>query len=275
MAPKENVVENNIELNLKNDFDKNSGENIKKTNEENVVKANKRPAIIKFISVNKKYGARLVLKGIDFTIRKGQLLAVLAPEGSGKSSIAKMAAGLTRTTKGQVLVRGVKASRKTNFVISYQPDIPFFKYDVTVMEVVSLYERFFEDFKYKKAMKLLRHFKINTKLKIDNLSTTALYILQVILVSSRDASLFIFDDPLVHCDPKYRADIIKIIDGCRKDGAILLLSQIADGIDDITDLVVFLKRGSIYKNVYDADGFENEFGDVTLNIAYKEVFKNA
>ena len=89
------------------------------------------------------------------------------------------------------------------------------------------------------------------------------------------ASLFIFDDPLVHCDPKYRADIIKIIDGCRKDGAILLLSQIADGIDDITDLVVFLKRGSIYKNVYDADGFENEFGDVTLNIAYKEVFKNA
>ncbi|MDO5388637.1 MAG: ATP-binding cassette domain-containing protein [Clostridia bacterium] len=235
----------------------------------------KRKLILKFSNVNKKIAFKNVIKDCNITLNKGEILAVLAPEGQGKSTLAKLAAGLIKPTEGDVVIRGVKAGRITNSIVSYQPDIPFFKYDYTVSDVLNMYGRFFKDFSYKRAYQLLKHFDISRRTKFENLSTTALFIVEVILTSSRRASLYIFDDPLVHCDPKYRDEIIKMIDPCRKNGAVLLFSQTANGLDDITDKVVFLRHGEIIKEFYDADSFEKEFGNSLLNDAYKEVFKRA
>lgn len=237
--------------------------------------AKKVKAILKCNSVTKKFASKAVLKGCSLSLNKGELMAVIAPEGHGKSTLAKVSAGLIHPTEGNISIRGVKAGRITNSIVSYQPDIPFFKYDTTVSELLNMYSRFFKDFSYKKAYELLKYFEISRRTRFENLSTTALFIVQVIMAASRKASLYIFDDPLVHCDPKYRDDIIKIIDKCRKYGAVLLFSQIAAGIDEVTDKVVFLKHGAIAKEFYDADSFEAEFGNKLLNDAYKEVFKHA
>lgn len=231
--------------------------------------------VLKMENVSKKYGTKKVLKNCSITINKGEVMAIIGPEGHGKSTLSKIAAGLIVPTKGAVAVRGVRAGRVTNSIVSYQPDIPYFKYDYTVSEILNLYSGFFKDFSYKKAYHLLNHFDISRRTRFENLSTTALFIIQVILVSSRKASLYIFDDPLVHCDPKYRGDIITMIDKCRKYGAVMLLSQTAQGLDDITDKVAFIKQGEIVKEFHDADAYEAEFGDSLLNDVYKEVFKHA
>lgn len=237
-------------------------------------KETKNKLVFKCNGVSKKVATRTVVKNCNMLINKGEVLAVIAPEGHGKSTFAKLAAGLISPTKGQVLIRGERAGRNTNDIVSYQPDIPFFKYDTTVSELLNLYSRFFDDFSYKKAYELLRKFDISRGTRFENLSTTALFIVQVIMIASRRVSLYIFDDPLIHCDPKYRNEIIKIIDMCRKHGAVLLLSQIASGLDDITDKVVFFKHGAIEKQFYDANTFEEEYGNSLLNDVYKEVFKH-
>ncbi len=231
--------------------------------------------IIKFDNVTKRYGARTVIRDLSLTLNKGELMTILAPEGQGKSTIAKLASGLVSPTRGSVIIKGENAGRRTNSIVSYQPDIPYFKYDNTVSDILNYYDRFFKDFSYKRAYQLLKHFGIARKTKLENLSTTALFIVQVILVSSRRASLYIFDDPIVHCDPKYRKEITKMIDACRKFGAIILLSQTASNIDDISDKLVFIKNGSIIKAFYDADSYEEEFGESKIGDIYKEVYKNA
>ncbi len=236
---------------------------------------NRKKVVLNFKNVNKKFVMKQVIKNCNIVINKGEVMAVLAPEGHGKSTIAKLASGLIKPTSGEVLIRGANAGRVTNSIVSYQPDIPYFKYDTTVSELLNMYGRFFKDFSYKRAYQLLKHFEISRRTRFENLSTTALFIVQVIMVSSRRASLYIFDDPIVHCDPKYRDEIIKMIDPCRKNGAVLILSQIAGGLDDITDKVVFLKHGNIIKEFYNADDYEAEFGNKLLNDAYKEVFKRA
>lgn len=236
---------------------------------------NRKKLVLNFKNVNKKFAMKHVIKNCNIVINKGEIMAILGPEGHGKSTIAKLASGLIRPTDGEVLIRGVNAGRITNSIVSYQPDIPYFKYDTTVSELLNMYGRFFKDFSYKRAYQLLKHFDISRRTRFENLSTTALFIVQVIMVSSRRASLYIFDDPLVHCDPKYRDEIIKMIDPCRKNGAVLLLSQIAGGLDDITDKVVFVKHGNIIKEFYNADDYESEFGNSLLNDVYREVFKRA
>ncbi|MDO4300705.1 MAG: ATP-binding cassette domain-containing protein [Clostridia bacterium] len=240
-----------------------------------VQRENKPKLVLKFNNVTKRFAVKTAVKNCSITLNKGEVMAVMAPEGHGKSTLAKLAAGLIRPSEGDVLVRGVKAGRETNSIVSYQPDIPYFKYDTTVSELLNMYSRFFKDFSYRKAYQLLKHFDISRRTRFENLSTTALFIVQVIMISSRRASLYIFDDPIVHCDPKYRDDIISMIDKCRKYGGVLLLSQIAGGLDDITDKAVFLKHGEIAGEPYDADSFEAEFGSSLLNDVYKEVFKHA
>lgn len=248
---------------------------VKKSNISDRAKSNKSPVVLRMENVSKKYGRRSVLRNCTITLKKGEVMAVIGPEGNGKSTLAKLGAGLVTPTNGRVTIRGVKAGRETNTVVSYQPDIPFFKYDYTVSDILNLFGAFFKDFSYKKAYHLLNHFDISRRTRFENLSTTALFIVQVILVSSRRASLYIFDDPLVHCDPKYRGEIITMIDKCRKYGAVMLLSQTAQGLDDITDKVAFIRHGEIVKEFHDADAYEAEFGDSLLNDVYKEVFKHA
>lgn len=234
-----------------------------------------RPLVLKCNNVTKKFMGRTALNSCNITLNKGEVLAIIGPEGHGKTTLAKITAGLISPTKGSVTIRGVKAGRITNSVVSYQPEIPYFKDDMTVSDFMNMYGRFFNDFSFKKAYQLLKHFDISRYTRFENLSTTALFIVQVIMVSSRRASLYIFDDPLVHCDPKYRPDVITMIDNCRKNGGVLLLSQTAQGLDDITDKVAFLRHGAIVKEFYDADSFEAEFGRSLLNDVYKEVFKRA
>ncbi len=236
--------------------------------------AEKKPKVIlKCTKVGKKLGLKKVLNDCSITVNKGEAVVILAPEGNGKTTLAKIICGLIHPGKGVVTIRDKVAGNGTNAMVSYLPEIPFVRYEGSVSELLTQYSRFFKDFSYKRAFKLLKHFKISPKTKFDNLSTTAVQIVETIVVSCRKASLYVFDDPLVHTDPKYRDAIIRIMSGCKKHGAVIILTQVAAGLDELLDKAVFMRNGEIYISA-DKKSFEEKYGN-SVSSLYKEVYRRA
>lgn len=232
----------------------------------------KRPKLIlKCSNVTKsvKGGTRL-LKDCSFSVYKGEALAILAPANNSKSTFAKVICGLTAPTSGEITIRGNRAGRNTNQYVSYQPEIPFVRSESTVSELMNMYSRFFKDFNFKRAFKLLKQFKISPRIKFEQLSVTAVQIVETILVSSRAASLYVFDDPLAHTDPKYRSALIEIMNSCKKHGAVVVFTQVTEGISKIADKVILLKKGEVYIAASSKD-YNND--PKRLSVLYKEVFR--
>jgi ABC-2 type transport system ATP-binding protein len=228
--------------------------------------------VLKCTKLSKKINTRKVIHDFSLTIHRGEVVAVLSPEGGGKTTLAKMICGLIPPGSGAVTIRGKKAGQRTNALVSYLPEIPYIKYDSTIVDMLTLYNRFFSDFKYKKAYRLLKEFKINPKTRFDDLSTTAIQLVETILVASRRTSLYVFDEPLVNVDNKYRDGIIKIIASCRKYGGIIILSQYAgSGLDSVLDRVIFLQRGEVLLNGRKGE-VEEKYG-MSVSTIYREVFR--
>lgn len=226
---------------------------------------------LKCSGIYKKFGSEQVIKNFNLTVNKGQIVAIFAPEFSGKTTLAKIMCGLLQPTGGYSLINGYKAGNKTNAYVSYLPEIPFVKYDNTVYDLIGIYSRFFSDFRSKKAYTLLKGFKINPRTKFENMSTTAVQLVETIMVASRKTSLYIFDDPIVNVNDKYRQAVIEIISKCRKDGGVVVLSQESGGFDNIIDKVIFLRRGDIILSNSRED-VENKYFQ-SVSSVYKEVYK--
>ncbi len=234
----------------------------------------KKPKVVlKCTKVEKKFGLKKVLNNCSITANKGDAVVILAPENNGKTTLAKIICGLIPPGKGIVTIIGRQAGRSTNSLVSYLPELPFVKYDSSVSELLTQYSRFFKDFSYKRAFKLLKHFKISPKTKFENLSSTAVQIVETIVVSCRRVPLYVFDDPLVHADPKYRDDLIQIMSGCKKYGAVIILTQVAAGLDDMLDKAIFIRNGEIYISA-DKMSFEEKYGN-SVSALYKEVYRRA
>lgn len=227
--------------------------------------------ILKCSKVTKKLrNGRRLLNECNLSVYSGEGMVILAPANNSKSTFAKVICGLTPPTSGTITIRGTKAGRSTNQFVSYQPEIPFVNSESSVSDLMDMYGRFFRDFNYKRAFKLLKQFKISPKTKFENLSVTAIQIVETILVSCRKTSLYIFDDPLAHTDPKYRTALIDIIGSCKKQGAVVVFSQVTDGICKIADKLVMLRKGEIYLAT-NANDYKDD--QAKLNSLYKEVFK--
>ncbi len=234
----------------------------------------KKPKVIlKCTKVSKKFGLKKVLNDCSISVNKGEAVVILAPEGNGKTTLAKIICGLIHPGKGVVTIKNKIAGCGTNAMVSYLPEIPFVRYEGNVSELLTQYSRFFKDFSYKRAFKLLKHFKISPKTKFDNLSTTAVQIVETIVVACRRTPLYVFDDPLVHADPKYRDALIKIMADCKKNGAVIILTQVAAGLDELLDKAVFMRNGEIYISA-DKKSFEEKYGN-SVSSLYKEVYRRA
>ncbi|MGN1318640.1 MAG: ATP-binding cassette domain-containing protein [Lachnospirales bacterium] len=241
---------------------------------EKTVSVKKPKLILKCSKVTKKIGNGLkLLKDCSFSAYKGEAIAILAPANNSKTTFAKIICGLVPPTSGEITIRGNKAGRNTNQFVSYQPEIPFVRSESTVLDYMNMYNRFFKDFNFKRAFKLLKQFKISPRTKFEDLSITAVQIVETVLVSCRKTSLYVFDDPLAHADPKYRKALIDIMGSCKKLGAVVIFSQISDGLSKISDKIILLKKGEIYVALSNKD-YDND--EKKFYALYKEVFrKNA
>ena len=196
--------------------------------------------------VQKNYGKTEALSGVNLDIQPGRIVGLLGPNGSGKTTIIKLINGLLQPTSGQVLINGEKPSPKTKKVVSYLPDTTYLGDNMKIKEVFAMFKDFYSDFDEEKANHLLEDLNLDEKSRLKNLSKGNKEKVQLILVMSRKADLYVLDEPIGGVDPAARDYILKtIIQNRSENSSVLISTHLISDIEDILDDVIFIKDGEI------------------------------
>ena len=222
--------------------------------------------------VCKSYGNKQVLDHVTFTIEPGKIIGLLGPNGSGKSTIIKMINQLLTPDSGEILVNDKPLGIESKKVISYLPERSYLNFNVKVKELMDFFEDFYEDFDRKKAESLIEKLRINPKDKLKTMSKGTKEKVQLIMVMSRKADLYILDEPIGGVDPAARDYILTTILSNFNEGASILISThlIAD-VEKILDEVIFISEGKVLLQ-QSADELRNE-KQQSIDGVFREVFK--
>lgn len=194
----------------------------------------------------KNFDDKEILKDINLKIPRGKIIGLLGKNGMGKTTLIKLMNDLLIPTSGEVLINGEKPGVNSKKVIAYLPEKTYLSKEMTIKQVIKYFEEFYDNFDIEKAIKLLNDLDLDINLKISKMSKGMQEKLQLVLVMSRNAELYILDEPLGGVDPATRDYILDTILSNFNDGASLIISThlIAD-IERILDEVIFINNGKI------------------------------
>ncbi len=230
--------------------------------------------ILKLVNVSKYYSGFPALNGINLTLEKGKIVGLLGPNGSGKTTLIKILTGMNLQYEGSVYVNGQIWTHLSKKYISYLPDQLYFDQWMRIKDLENYYADMFDDFNRSKFHSLLHKFRIENRIYIRKLSKGNQEKLQLALVLSRDALIYIFDEPIGGVDPALRQIILDTIMEAKNTEATVILSthQIYD-VEDLFEEVIFLKEGNVllHKNTKDLIASTNK----SLLETFKEVFRYA
>ena len=194
----------------------------------------------------KSYDDKQVLKNINLKISKGKIIGLLGKNGTGKTTLIKLINDLLTPTSGEILINGKKPGIESKEIISYLPEKTYLDREMKVKDAIKYFKEFYKNFDSEKALKLLKDLDLDVNTKISKMSKGMQEKLQLILVMSRKAELYILDDPLGGVDPATRDYILDTILSNFGEGASVIISThlIAD-IERILDEVIFIDKGQI------------------------------
>ena len=194
----------------------------------------------------KSYDEKQVLKDVNLKIPKGKIIGLLGKNGTGKTTLIKLINDLLTPTSGEILIKGKKPGVESKDIIAYLPEKTYLDREMSVKDAIKYFEEFYTNFDSKKAVKLLKDLDLDMNSKISKMSKGMQEKLQLILVMSRNAELYILDEPLGGVDPATRDYILDTILSNFCEGASVIISThlIAD-IERILDEVIFIDKGEI------------------------------
>lgn len=202
--------------------------------------------LMEYKHVSKRYGDKEALKDINLTIPKGRIIGLLGKNGSGKSTLIKLANDLLTPTEGEILINGKKPGIESKKIVAYLPERTYLDKEMTVNQVLTYFEEFYNNFEREKAVQLLEDLDLDKNLKLTKMSKGMQEKLQLILVMSRKAELYILDEPLGGVDPATRDYILDTILSNFNEGASVIIStHLISDIERILDDVVFIKDGKV------------------------------
>ena len=202
--------------------------------------------LVKFINVNKSFGNKKILKDINLTIPKGKIIGLLGKNGTGKSTLIKLMNDLLTPTSGEVLVNGKSVGVESKKIISYLPERTYLDKSMSVDQVIEYFEDFYKDFSVTKARKLLKELDLDTTQKLSKMSKGMQEKVQLVLVMSRKADLYILDEPLGGVDPATRDYILDtILNNFNEDASVIISTHLIADIERILDEVIFIDKGKI------------------------------
>lgn len=202
--------------------------------------------LLKIQNLSKSYGIKTALQDINIIIPKGKIIGLLGKNGSGKTTLIKLINDLLTPTSGNILVNGQKVGIQSKKIISYLPERTYLDKEMTVNQVIALFKEFYTDFDSKKAYKLLEDLDLDCNQKLIKMSKGMQEKVQLVLVVSRKAELYILDEPLGGVDPATRDYILDILLNNFNEGSSVIISThlIAD-IEKILDEIIFIDKGRI------------------------------
>lgn len=220
----------------------------------------------------KKYGYKQALAGIDLTIERGRIVGLLGPNGSGKSTLIKLCNGLLSPTKGELLIDGKPVGIETKKIVSYLPERTYLNSWMKVCDIIEYFEDFYDNFDKNKAYEMLQRLNINPNDQLKTMSKGTKEKVQLILVMSRKANLYLLDEPIGGVDPAARDYILNtIIGNYNPEGTIIISTHLISDIETILDDVVFIQNGNIVKTA-SVDDIRSEEGK-SIDALFREVFR--
>lgn len=198
-------------------------------------------------SVNKTYaGGRRALHDINLNIHGGKIIGLLGTNGSGKSTLMKIAAGLIQPSTGGVEVNGKPVGLETKAIVSFMPDRPVTEPWMKVSDAVAYFKDFYEDFNVEKARNMLEFMNLKANDRISSLSKGMNERLQLTLALSREAQLYMLDEPIGGVDPVARGKILDaIVEFYNEDSSIIISTHLVRDIERIFDEVIFIRNGEV------------------------------
>lgn len=228
--------------------------------------------LIEAKDLTKNYGKKTAVDHISFSIEGGHIIGLLGPNGSGKTTLIKMLNGLLTPTSGTLYYKGNPIGVGSKKHISYLPDHTYLNMNQRVSDVISYFKDFFDDFDENRAYDMLEKLQINPSDRLKTMSKGTKEKVQLILVMSRRADLYILDEPIAGVDPAARDYILDIIlSNYDPDASILISTHLIADIENILDEVIFIKNGQICLSSSVDDIREKE--GKSIDALFREVFK--
>ena len=229
--------------------------------------------ILQVKNITKKFDDRVIIDNVSFNIPRGRIVGLLGKNGSGKTTILKMINDLLTPDCGTITIDGMTPpSPKTKAVISYLPERTYFDPSQTVRGVFELFEDFYADFRPQLAFQMLEHLGIKPDQRLKTLSKGNKEKVCLILVMSRNAKLYVLDEPIAGVDPAARDYVIStIINNYNPDATVLISTHLIADVEQVLDDVLFLQNGHLLLH-RSVDSIREEEG-LSVDGLFREVFK--
>lgn len=216
-----------------------------------------------------------VLDNFNICIPEGKIIGLLGPNGCGKSTLIKLIAGLLQPNEGEITVSGIPVGEQTKAMISYLPERPYFNGSMSVNELMDYFKEFYADFDDQRAYRLLADLGIDPKAKLKTLSKGTKEKVQLVLVMSRKARLYLLDEPIAGVDPAAREYILStIVNNYDSEATIIITTHLITDVEQVLDDFVFLSYGGRIVASGSAEETRINTGK-SLDQLFREVFKNA
>lgn len=228
--------------------------------------------LVECTGLSKKYGKVEALHDVNLTIESGHIIGLLGPNGSGKTTLIKILNGLLTPTSGTILVKGKPIGVDSKKVISYLPDHTYLNMNQRVSEIITFFKTFYEDFDERRAYDMLAKLGINANDRLKSMSKGTKEKVQLILVMSRRADLYILDEPIAGVDPAARDYILNVIlTNYDASASIIISTHLIADIENVLDEVLFIQNGQI-RLTSSVDAIREEQGK-SVDALFREVFR--
>lgn len=222
--------------------------------------------------LTKRYKNKNVLKQVHLTLKSGHIIGLLGPNGSGKTTLIKLINGLLTPTEGELLFCGEPIGVQSKKHISYLPDQTYLNMNQKVQDVVDFFQEFYEDFDKARAYDMLQKLQISAQDRLKSMSKGTKEKVQLVLVMSRRAKLYVLDEPIAGVDPAVRDYILNtILSNYEPEASVLIATHLIADIEHILDEVILIRDGQIIRHS-PADEIRSMEGK-SVDAYFREVFK--
>ena len=228
--------------------------------------------LLEIKNLSKKFDNKEILSDVNLNIDGGKIIGLLGRNGAGKTTLIKLINDLLTPSTGEILVKGNNVGVKSKKVISYLPERTYLNKNMKVSEVLDFFNDFYEDFSIDKAKSLLKDLDLDINSKISKMSKGMIEKLQLVLVMSRNADLYILDEPLGGVDPATRDYILDtILSNFSENASVIISTHLISDIERILDEVIFIEKGKIVLQE-EADKLRNKEGS-SIDEIFRRMFK--
>jgi ABC-2 type transport system ATP-binding protein len=229
-------------------------------------------SILEFKNITKKYDNKTALDDITLSIPRGSIVGLLGPNGSGKTTMLKLATGLLQPTKGEVFACGLKPGAESKDLVAYQSDKVYLNDWMNVKDLMNMLNDFYTNFNRDKALDMLKSLNINPNDKLKEMSKGTKEKVQLITTMCRDVQLYLLDEPIGGVDPAARDYILNtIISNYQENATVIISTHLIADVEPVLNHILFLKEGHIVRQG-DVDDIREETGK-SIDALCREEFR--